>query len=110
MSENYLDQVMEKSFAKIVEFLLDNPVLDFSKKDIAEGAGVSRSTLHKYFPRLEEMGVVKKTRKYQNTTLYKLNEDSEIVNEIGRIQRTLEKIEEKKGSPKNKSQRRDRGS
>ncbi|MFP4633729.1 MAG: winged helix-turn-helix domain-containing protein, partial [Candidatus Aenigmatarchaeota archaeon] len=98
MPKNYLDQVMERSFAKIVEFLLDNPVLDFSKKDIAEGAGVSRSTLYKYFPRLKEMDIVKKTRKYQNTTLYKLNEDSEIVNEIGRIQRTLEKNDEKEGS------------
>lgn len=86
---------MDGKTLEIVDFLLDNPVMDYSKKDIAEMSGVSRSTVHRKWGLLEKLGIVKETRKYQNTQLYSLNEDSEIVNALGRFLREVEnRVEE----------------
>ncbi|MDY6788384.1 MAG: winged helix-turn-helix domain-containing protein [Candidatus Nanohaloarchaea archaeon] len=85
-----LANLMDDSIAEIVDFLLENPVLDYSKKDIAKGAGVSRSTLHRKWKILEQLNIVRPTRKYQKTQLYKLDENSELVNDLGRLKRDLE--------------------
>ena len=85
-----LENLMDKKTIQIVDFLLDNPVMDYSKKDIAELSEVSRSTVHRKWDILQKFGLVEKTRKYQNTQLYSLNQDSEIVNILGRLIREME--------------------
>lgn len=64
--------------------------MDYSKTDLAEQTGISRSTLYRKWDLLEELSIIEKTRKYQNTQLYKLDTDSEIVDELGRLKRKLE--------------------
>ena len=86
-----LEIYMDKSLAEIVEFFLNNQVLDFSKKDVADQTEVSRTTVQRKWSILEKTGFIKKTRKYQNTQLYKIDEDSEIVNHIGRLERDLKR-------------------
>lgn len=85
-----LELIMDKPLAKVVDFLLENPVMDYSKTDLAEETGISRSTLYRKWNVLEELSILQKSRKYQNTQLYKLNTDSSIVNEFGRLKRKLE--------------------
>ncbi|MFW6048399.1 MAG: winged helix-turn-helix domain-containing protein [Candidatus Natronoplasma sp.] len=85
-----LELILDKSLAKIIEFLLENPIMDYSKTDLAEQTGISRSTLYRKWDLLEELSIIEKTRKYQNTQLYKLDTDSEIVDELGRLKRKLE--------------------
>ena len=88
-----LDKLDQKTM-QIIEFLLENPVMDYSKTEIAELSGISRSTLYRRWDTLEELGILEKTRKYQNTQLYSLNTDSEIVNLLGRLQEDLVNVEQ----------------
>lgn len=71
---------------RIMDFLLDNRLRDFSKKEIAEGSDVSWATLFKYWGRLERRGIVKPTRRVGNITLYQLNEREPLVKEIKRME------------------------
>lgn len=66
------------SVGKVLEFLVENRAFDYSKGEIAEGAGISRPTLYRIWTFLERNGLIKETRKYQNTRLYKLNEQNEL--------------------------------
>ncbi len=91
-----LELILDEPIAKIIEFLLDNPVMDYSKTDLAEQTGVSRSTLYRKWSVLEELSIIEKSRKYQNTQLYKLDTNSSIVNELGRLKRELEEETEDK--------------
>ncbi|MCJ7450805.1 MAG: winged helix-turn-helix domain-containing protein [Candidatus Nanohaloarchaeota archaeon QJJ-9] len=85
-----LEKIMDPKLAQVLEFLMENPVMDYSKKDLAQETGVSRTTLYRRWPVIEDLGLVKETRKYQRTQLYKLNEESELVNLLGRIRQEIE--------------------
>ncbi|KXB07243.1 hypothetical protein AKJ51_01730 [candidate division MSBL1 archaeon SCGC-AAA382A20] len=74
---------------KVLDTLIENPKLDYSKKELAEAAGISKSTLYKLWDELEEEGIVVETRKIGNATLFKLNEDSKIVRELVRFEKRL---------------------
>jgi DNA-binding transcriptional ArsR family regulator len=70
---------------KVMDVLLDHPNVGYSKKELAEKAGISRGTLYTIWESLEENDVVKEKKKYGGTTLYRLNPDSEIVNYLGKL-------------------------
>ena len=67
---------------KIVDFLIENKGMDLSKKDIIEGAGISKATLFNYWEQIEEQGIVMVTRKFGKTKLYTLNSRSPIVKKL----------------------------
>lgn len=79
---------------KVLDTLIENPKLDYSKKELAEAAGISKSTLYKLWDELEGEGIVEETRKIGNATLYKLNEDSRIVRELVRFEKRLLRSDE----------------
>lgn len=58
---------------RIVDFFLDNPLFDFTKKEVIEALGMSKQTFYKYFPELEEFGIVKVSRKIGKAKLYRIN-------------------------------------
>ena len=58
---------------KVLEFLIEGRELDYSISDIAEGAGIGRTTLFRIWKDLLELGVIKHTRDIGNAKLYKLN-------------------------------------
>jgi DNA-binding transcriptional ArsR family regulator len=64
---------------KILNFLMDNMIFDYSKTDIAEGAGISRTTLSNNWKILEDNGLVVQTREIGRAKMYKLNRDNPIV-------------------------------
>lgn len=64
---------------RVVDFLIENSIFDYTKKDIAENSGISRASLYNVWPRLEEFGIVSKSRKIGSTTLYKLNKENPLV-------------------------------
>ena len=64
---------------RIVDFFLDNPLFDFTKKEIIEALGMSKQTFYKYFPDLEEYGIVKVSRKIGKAKLYKINLEHPLV-------------------------------
>ena len=74
---------------KIVDFLLDNKGMDFSKTDIARGAEISRASLFNYWAELEKHGIVKTTRSFGKTRLYTLNSRNPITQKIIELEKTL---------------------
>lgn len=78
---------------KILDFLVDNKGVDFTKKDIATGAGISKASLFNHWSELEKYEVVKITRKFGKTKLYTLNSESPITKKILELESTLIKQE-----------------
>ena len=72
----------EMPLFRIIDFLVENKGLDFTKKDIIEGAGISRATLFNYWNELEKKEIVKVTRTFGKTKLYTLNTKSPVVKRI----------------------------
>jgi len=58
---------------KVLEFLIEGRELDYSITDIAEGAGIGRTTLFRIWEDLVKLEIVKHSRNIGNAKLYKLN-------------------------------------
>ena len=58
---------------RILDILMDNKAYDYSKTDIAKGAGISRTTLSPAWVNLEKNGLVSETREVGRAKMYKLN-------------------------------------
>ncbi len=67
---------------RMLDFLIENNIFDFTKTEIAEGSGISRPTLYKVWEKLVKTGLVVKTRKINRTQLYKINLESPIVKKL----------------------------
>ena len=73
----------------IIDFLLDNKGMDFSKSDISKGAGISRASLFNYWSQIESHGIVKVTRSFGKTRLYTLNSRNPVTQKIIELEKTL---------------------
>jgi hypothetical protein len=67
---------------KVLDFLMDNEVFDYSKTDIAEGAELSRATLFKVWPKLEALGLIIATRMVGQAKMYRLNKQNPITKKL----------------------------
>jgi len=86
----------ENPVFKIVDFLIENKGIDLTKKEIIEGAGISRAALFKYWKQIEEQGIVLVTRKFGKTKLYTLNSANIIVKKLLELESALiEKVLDK---------------
>jgi len=81
--------VGEAPLFKIMDFLVDNKGLDFTKEQIADGAGISRASLFNYWNELESRGIIKVTRKEGKTAYYTLNSSNPITQRILELEATL---------------------
>jgi AraC-like DNA-binding protein len=64
---------------RIIDFFLDNPLFDFTKKEVIEALGMSKLTFYKYFKDVEAYGMVKVSRKIGRASLYKINFENPMV-------------------------------
>lgn len=74
---------------KVLEFLIEGRELDYSISDIAEGAGIGRTTLFRIWDDFVELGIVKNTRNIGNAKLYKLNIANPFVRKMAGLFDTL---------------------
>ncbi len=96
---------------RILDFLMDNKSYDYSKTDIAKGAGISRTTLSSTWEHLEKNGLVSETRVVGRAKMYKLNLKSPVVQKFIELDSaicelyasSLEKQESMKGQQDNKA-------
>ncbi|HLC46081.1 MAG TPA: hypothetical protein VJI67_04375 [archaeon] len=93
--------VGDTSENRVIDFLIEGSGIDYTKKDMARGAGISRPTLYKLMPKLLKEGVAKPTRAIGNVQLYTLNTESEKVKALLKLEefllkRSFDKIEGKK--------------
>lgn len=87
---------------RVIDFLLENRGFDYSKAEIAKNAEIGIATLHQLWDKLEKFAIVKETRKYGNTKLYMLNEESEFVKIIKAMVLKLAKEDFEKNIQKKK--------
>ena len=73
----------------IIDFLMENKGVDVTKKDIIEGAGISRAALFKYWKQIEEQEIVVVRRKFGKTKLYALNSKNPIVRKLLELESIL---------------------
>lgn len=90
---------------RIIDFFLDNPLFDFTKKEVIEALGISKQTFYKHFPELEEYSIVEVSRKIGRAKLYKINLKHPLVNMLREYETKIsmqiaEKEAEKMGRPK----------
>ena len=79
----------EMPLFKIIDFLLENKGMDFSKSDISKGAEISRASLFNYWNEVEKHGIVKVTRSFGKTKLYTLNVKNPVTQKIIELEKTL---------------------
>ncbi len=86
---------------RVLDFLIENDVFDYGKKDICRQADVSWNTLETFWERLEKTKVVTNTRKVGKAEMYRLNTENPVVQELIELdnmlmKKALEKIGERK--------------
>jgi len=81
------DSLLLKAFGytpklRIMDIFMTNPYFDFSKSELVRELGMSKQTLYKNFSDLEELGVVKVSRRIGRATLYKINMQHPLVKRL----------------------------
>ncbi|MBI2005485.1 MAG: winged helix-turn-helix transcriptional regulator [Candidatus Aenigmarchaeota archaeon] len=77
-----LEYFGEHPMLRVLDFLIENKIFDYSKKQMTEETGLSKVTFLKYFKKLEELGLVSITRKFGKTKLYTLNEENPLTKQF----------------------------
>lgn len=90
------DMFGNSALVKALDFFLENRFWDYTKKDVARESGISRTQLYRFWNVLEDLALVKETRKIGGTTLYKMNMDSLIMKRLEALSREIaDRINEK---------------
>lgn len=79
----------ENPIFRIIDFLIENKGLDVTKKEIIEGAGISRASLFKVWKQLEEQEIVIAKRQFGKTKLYSLNSENPLVRKLLELESIL---------------------
>ncbi len=66
---------------RIIDFFLENRS-DYSKKEIIENIGISKTTFYKVWDELTKFDIVKETRRYGKAQLYTLNEKNPLIKKL----------------------------
>ena len=69
----------ENPFVKVMDFLIENYIFDYSKTEVAKEVGISRMTIEPLWQTLIKQKIIIKTKKIANATLYRLNIKNPIV-------------------------------
>ncbi|MEX0862280.1 hypothetical protein [Nitrosopumilus sp.] len=81
---------------RIIDFFLDNRESDYSKKEIIEQTGISKTTFYKVWDGILEFEFLKTTRKYGKAQLYALNPNSALIQKFKDLDNELGKHAMKK--------------
>ena len=74
---------------RIIDFFLDNPSFDFTKKEVIEALGMSKQTFYKYFPDLEKYEIIKVSRRIGRAKLYRINLKHPLVEMLREYERKI---------------------
>jgi len=77
----------------VLDFLLDNHIIDFHKSDIAEQTRISRSTLDVYFDDIVEHKLIRKSRIIGRAQMYKVNTDNPVMRQLLLLDRKLSQLQ-----------------
>lgn len=74
---------------RILNYPLDFPTNDFTKKEIIQAVGMSKQTFYKYFDNLAESGMVKVSRSIGKAKLYKVDRSNPMIRTITEFEKNL---------------------
>lgn len=74
---------------RIIDFMMDNPLFDFTKKEMSEAMRMSKRTLYKALPDLERQCIVKVSRKIGRAKLYKINLEHKLIRALQEFEKEL---------------------
>ncbi len=74
---------------RILDFLIENDIFDYNKKQICEYASVSWNTLETIWKELVEKSIVVRTRKVGKSKMYKLNTENRVVKKLKELDKIL---------------------
>lgn len=77
-----IDFLGDVPIVRVIDFLIENSIFDYTKTDIAKQSGISRASLYNIWPVLEKYSIIKPNRKIGNTVLYRLNKKNSIVKQL----------------------------
>ncbi|VVB98752.1 Uncharacterised protein [uncultured archaeon] len=88
-----LSDILEDSpTVKVLDFLLDEPELDYSKTDLARECKMTWLTVNKVVDRLEKFGILARSRTINRAVMYKLNDASPIFSSLKNVDMLLSDI------------------
>lgn len=70
---------------KVLDFLLENHIFDYSKRQIAEFSEISYNTLETFWNQMLDLKLVKETRKVGKSRMYVLNLENMVVQRLFQI-------------------------
>jgi len=85
--------IFDSPTIKVLDFFLDEPQLDYSKKDIAEKTGVSWKTIDNMIPTLKKYEIIQFSRKINKAMLFKVNLNSRVLKALKNLDFEVTDIE-----------------
>lgn len=82
---------------KVLSVLAERPDEELTKTEIAQRAGIGRTTLYRVWEDLEKMKTITPSRQVGAVTLYRLNQDSTVVQSLLNITRGLATVSDAVG-------------
>jgi len=76
----------ESPKVKIIASLLSENNVDLNVTDIADLAGLHRTTVYDHLDALQELGVVVKTREVGGSPMYRINRDSDVAEDLATLE------------------------
>ena len=70
---------------RIMDIFMTNPYFDFSREELVKELGMSKQTLYKNFKDLEELGIVKVSRKIGRAIMYTVNREHPLIKRLDDI-------------------------
>lgn len=69
-------------YIRVIDFLMENDISDFSLQDICDHLGLARNTVSKVIETMLAMDIVKYTREVGRAKMIRINRENEVVQQL----------------------------
>ena len=88
----FVEYFGDSPYIKVLDFLIQGQMFDYSMTEIARGAGIGWSAFTRIWVSLLEKNLIIQTRTIGNAKLFKLNKENPIVQKIVKMDWELTKL------------------
>jgi len=91
-TSTFLEALTKSPQLRVLSIMAERPEEELTKTQIAQMAGIGRTTLYRVWSDLQKMRVLSPSKQVGAVTLYKLNQESPIVQSVMGIKKRLESV------------------
>jgi len=91
-TSTFLEALTKSPQLRVLSIMAERPEEELTKTQIAQMAGIGRTTLYRVWSDLQKMRVLSPSKQVGAVTLYKLNQGSPIVQSVMGIKKRLESV------------------